>query len=1823
MSCNVIQNIYNTLLSEGLIDSKHNIIGSVSETYNKINQINNEVKRKYGATKEIVTTGESRGYLGKGTLNKIDFNQKIGDHIDGVDNKTNKIFSAFTKPTLKSSEILDVIVNANDPLSDLAKHLIPFTKKNDVNVSIVSPTELDNPTWQGVYNDITNDIKISESAINKTAYRTIIHEIIHALTVNEIEKNPNSQAVKDLTKIFEDTKWLSGDKSLYGYTNVKEFAVGVMTDPKVMRDMKNMPASANVNTSNYKNLFEQVINKLLEAIGIKKNRLNIYDQATAIVSTIINDTSLYNNTEVLLSNKEEQELWDSIISKYEDRNIDESDFNDDWSSNNIEDDVEGLNAPTPPPSPSSLSSHIINNYPDSFAEWINSRKKALDNLKKLHDQYFKLNRRDPILKDVNLAIEELNSQLDIADVDNPFTIYSSAVEEAEIIKILLDKAMADPDNSLAVMETNDLENRINDLNFYFLGLDKRIGDTSYGENNLSNSQFYTDFMDEFGHSSSDEMKVLQDMIRGLKEDHKNTKKKLVLSAFKNNSYVKQHIASGKLTVEQVQLIITKIENNEFEVDSVGSWVLGLASNGGILGQLLYTQKEEASFKENAYAGSKATALSKLWEKIKDAKDAKGGFLINSLFQHDQFGVITNRLISKYNDSFSNITKLIYNEKSVFATDKNSTNYSIWMKAEKDNFHRIDVRKLSSVFDRYSTDPKYSKYFTGIDMAASLKYEQELKDRLGPIMYEIEKNKAEEMLEDYIFNVDTHILTPRQIAIRNPFAFLQHFDSAEFDKMSLSESAFLEPAYTRFIPKLDANEYYNDQFSVVEDNKDLAEYYAGAHDAMTNYANPTFQGEGVNVGSLDLQTFEDMLDRNAYKDLTLFGKIGANLKAIKRDRIQRYSDSTLANMEERLNDENHDRKKLVVGHSGEVKNRISRLKNVYENLPFKELVDKAKQKGLIGVELSDKHLYIKTGTGGADIKTPLFYALLESLARAELNSVTSTNIQESIHNSLYLAADVRARRSVVGMLEAFKDLSQSVGIRKGNSIENKLGDTNIHKMLRMWGQSNVYGEKFAGDMEDKGSGITSKIARQKVFGLRTLTGTDKLTLKEIEKVLKTNPVIVDTFQDVDGAIYQSKGGLTKTVNGVIENITVEEFRDAYMKNMKKTIGTEITIGSLMIAQLDNLIAMHLGISPRAGIKNRLAGMSQTMSVAASGRFGFNLNEYHSSRRFLRGINTRQYASNLGWDVNESNPKYIQVKMLEELVNNLGLEQNRADELAMEARFNTNTGTNKIKSIQNFFMDFSMNNPEKHNQLEIAVAIMMGTTVKDIKGNPHKLFDEKKQEFNIYKAGTLELKDEFKTAENETMWEKFQTYKDSATGEQNSDSIAMTTKIRGTIEQTQGNYNRNDIIMLQNSVVGKLGTMYTRFFYENTNIQFGKHFLDLRTGELNIKGRKRNMFEHAPTSMVYLMGSWSLPIMAGAVTFAAMSPWIAGAIGISGALGIGYLIKSKQFKLEGFGHWKEYQLAKDFALETLLLMGKSPLNTFSYGKVNPKFFDNNIEKLKGKSYDGLLTDKERALLSECAQEIATKFQNYTTYTLLSLLAKFAFLAMVGGDDDEDETAIQRKIKEMVNIENVVNALLNDRNQMMNDINRYINPSQFYDDATGFSYFRSVAREGNTLYKIANGKYEDEDSSVMWNDIAKLSFIPGLNMIPNNAKKAVTGMFNKDVGVFSDDRVYQGKDAIDTMIGKEMKKGEDYYKADATEKRAALKSQVVEYFKQQLKDEISENDLELNTAERKEEIDKRVSEFMKETKKARGNSYENLVTSEIFEEKQRQLDEMKNSK
>lgn len=55
---------------------------------------------------------------------------------------------------------------------------------------------------------------------------------------------------------------------------------------------------------------------------------------------------LYHDPEITMSDSQDQELWDNISSKYNNRLVDESDFNEDWKNNEVSDDYESFNSPT-------------------------------------------------------------------------------------------------------------------------------------------------------------------------------------------------------------------------------------------------------------------------------------------------------------------------------------------------------------------------------------------------------------------------------------------------------------------------------------------------------------------------------------------------------------------------------------------------------------------------------------------------------------------------------------------------------------------------------------------------------------------------------------------------------------------------------------------------------------------------------------------------------------------------------------------------------------------------------------------------------------------------------------------------------------------------------------------------------------------------------------------------------------------------------------------------------------------------------------------------------------------------------------------------------------------------------------------------------------------------------------------------------------------------------------------------------------------------------------------------------------------------------------
>lgn len=201
--------------------------------------------------------------------------------------------------------------------------------------------------------------------------------------------------------------------------------------------------------------------------------------------------------------------------------------------------------------------------------------------------------------------------------------------------------------------------------------------------------------------------------------------------------------------------------------------------------------------------------------------------------------------------------------------------------------------------------------------------------------------------------------------------------------------------------------------------------------------------------------------------------------------------------------------------------------------------------------------------------------------------------------------------------------------------------------------------------------------------------------------------------------------------------------------------------------------------------------------------------------------------------------------------------------------------------------------------------------------------------------------------------------------------------------------------------------------------------------------------------------------------------------------------------------------------------------------------------------------------------------------------------------------------------MNGILNDRNQVISDLDKFTNPKAFYETVTASAFFRTFNRENGKIGKILSGKYDNAG------DLAfaglDLTFSPLTSKIPNNAKKMIYGAFDRDKGIFSDNRVYESKDFLDKTISKTMLKTEDYYKIESTEQRGKLREKVEDYFKDQLKKEGGDN---MSSADFNDEFKRRVNGFMSDTNKRNFNSYEDLINSEIFKNKMDELESMKDS-
>ena len=195
---------------------------------------------------------------------------------------------------VKVSEILNKISESNHPLNKLAQHLKSFANINNTNIFLTAETSYNiSPRFltSGYYDVTNNVINIAEFANvrNGQSETLLLHEILHALSYVALRKNNNFN--KDFQKLYnhsiEQLGNYTDNLSMGPYANydIDEFFVALFTDAKFITQLKEL---APIDVKNYKNLFEELIDVILNVLGLSKGN-SIYNQAFAIASNMLQE----------------------------------------------------------------------------------------------------------------------------------------------------------------------------------------------------------------------------------------------------------------------------------------------------------------------------------------------------------------------------------------------------------------------------------------------------------------------------------------------------------------------------------------------------------------------------------------------------------------------------------------------------------------------------------------------------------------------------------------------------------------------------------------------------------------------------------------------------------------------------------------------------------------------------------------------------------------------------------------------------------------------------------------------------------------------------------------------------------------------------------------------------------------------------------------------------------------------------------------------------------------------------------------------------------------------------------------------------------------------------------------------------------------------------------------------------------------------------------------------------------------------------------------------------------------------------------------------
>ncbi len=264
-----------------------------------------------------------------------------------------------------TNTLQSIIDNNLGTLSTLAKELLPYTSVITGGIRYQDSVQSDRgliSNYDATYGHQTNDILVSQSRTAKMTSgelaKTILHETVHGLTINQIKKYIKSDAdgvvelkaeapvyVSNLVRLYNDVRNRVGSDKLqkvlgaikankiisteefntiYGITDIYEFMSMSMTQPEFQKYLASIKDNSGTSLLDR---FKNIISQILKSIGITFESDTVAAQAINSIFDLIENENQ--------QAKDENTKWEAL-----NKQMWEDGFNEDNNFDYGEDDIE-------------------------------------------------------------------------------------------------------------------------------------------------------------------------------------------------------------------------------------------------------------------------------------------------------------------------------------------------------------------------------------------------------------------------------------------------------------------------------------------------------------------------------------------------------------------------------------------------------------------------------------------------------------------------------------------------------------------------------------------------------------------------------------------------------------------------------------------------------------------------------------------------------------------------------------------------------------------------------------------------------------------------------------------------------------------------------------------------------------------------------------------------------------------------------------------------------------------------------------------------------------------------------------------------------------------------------------------------------------------------------------------------------------------------------------------------------------------------------------------------------------------------------------------